>query len=289
MRVLAISVTERGRLLATRLPFEHAHGDAGATVRARWRQVDAFVLILATGAAVRIVAPLLEDKRLDPAVVCLDEAGRFAVALCGGHLGGANTLARQVPSLVGAEPVVTTATDATGTCPLDALPGFLASGDVAGVTAAILDCRPPAVENLVSWPLPSTLPVGAGPERLVVTDRVVENGRGVAVLRPPTLVAGIGTSTGAPPEEVAALLARSLAEAELDAACLAEVATIDRRADEPAIHALGRPLRVFRAETLRSISVPTPSSTVQSAVGTPSVAEAAALLAAGPGAELVVT
>ena len=94
MRALAISVTERGRLLATRLPFEHAHGDAGATVRARWRQVDAFVLILATGAAVRIVAPLLEDKRLDPAVVCLDEAGRFAVALCGGHLGGANTLAR---------------------------------------------------------------------------------------------------------------------------------------------------------------------------------------------------
>lgn len=299
MRVLAISVTERGRLLATRLPFEHAHGDAGATVRARWREVDAFVLVLATGAAVRIIAPLLQDKSTDPAVVCVDEAGRFAVALCGGHRSdrvngatdgaGANMLARQVASLVGAEPVVTTATDATGTCPLDALPGFLAAGDVAGVTAAILDGRPPALDNAVSWPLPSTLPVGAGPERLIVTDRVVENGRGVAVLRPPTLVAGIGTSTGAPPEEVAALLDMTLAEAGLDAACVAEVATIDRRAAEPAIHALGRPLRLFPAETLRNVSVPTPSFTVQSAVGTPSVAEAAALLAAGPGAELVVT
>jgi cobalt-precorrin 5A hydrolase / precorrin-3B C17-methyltransferase len=299
VRVLAISVTERGRLLATRMPFEHAHGDAGATVRARWREVDAFVLVLATGAAVRIVAPLLEDKGTDPAVVCVDEAGRFAVALCGGHRSdrvngatggaGANMLARQVASIVGAEPVVTTATDATGTCPLDALPGFLAGGDVAGVTAAILDGRPPALDNAVSWPLPSTLPVGAGPERLIVTDRVVEHDRGVAVLRPPTLVAGIGTSTGAPPEEVAALLDMSLAEAGLDAACVAEVATIERRAAEPAIHALGRPLRLFPAETLRSVNVPTPSFTVQSAVGTPSVAEAAALLAAGPGAELVVT
>jgi cobalt-precorrin 5A hydrolase/precorrin-3B C17-methyltransferase len=299
VRVLTISVTERGRLLATRLPFEHAHGEAGATVRARWRDVDAFVLVLATGAAVRIVAPLLEDKGTDPAVVCLDEAGRFAVALCGGHRrdrmngatggAGANMLARQVASLVGAEPVVTTATDATGTCPLDALPGFLAAGDVAGVTAAILDGHPPAVDNVVSWPLPSTLPVGTGPERLVVTDRVVEDGRGVAVLRPPSLVAGIGTSTGAPPEEVAALLDMSLAEAGLDPACVAEVATIERRAAEPAIHALGRPLRLFPAEELCNVSVPTPSFTVQSAVGTPSVAEAAALLAAGPGAELVVT
>jgi cobalt-precorrin 5A hydrolase/precorrin-3B C17-methyltransferase len=288
--VATISVTERGRLLAQRLPFEHTHGDAGETVRGRWSEVDAFVLVLATGAAVRIVAPLLADKETDPAVVCLDDAGLFAVALCGGHGGGANALARQVASLVGAEPVVTTATDATGTCPLDALPGFRAGGDVAGVTAAMLDGRSPVVENDLSWPLPSTLPVGTGPERLVVTDRLVETGlRGVATLRPPSLVAGIGTSTGAPPEEVAALLGTSLAEAGLDDACVAEVATIDRRADEPAIHALGRPLRLFPAETLRNVSVPTPSVTVQSAVGTPSVAEAAALLAAGPGAELVVT
>ena len=155
MRVLTVSVTERGRALATRLPFEHLHGDAGATVRDRWSSVDALVLVLATGAAVRIVAPLLTDKRADPAVVCLDDAGRFAVALIGGHSGGANTLAREVASLLGAEPVVTTATDATGTCPLDALPGFIAGGDVAGVTAAMLDGRGPVVDNLVSWPLPS--------------------------------------------------------------------------------------------------------------------------------------
>jgi cobalt-precorrin 5A hydrolase/precorrin-3B C17-methyltransferase len=218
--------------------------------------------------------------------------------------------------------VVSTATDATDTCALDALPGFVAEGDVAGVTSALLDGRPPVVDNPLSWPLPQTLPVGSGPERVVISDRVVPGQRGLAVLRPPTLVAGIGTSTGAPPDEVVGLLCDSLADAGLDTASVSEVATIDRRAEEPAlcavaqlVESLGRgapfrrnvepdgsatghaappaerggQLRLFPAETLRRVRVPTPSDTVLAAVATPSVAEAAALLAAGPGAELVVT
>src|SRR5207249_9393869 len=64
--MLSVSVTERGRALAARLPFERVHGSAADTVRARWADVDAFVLFLATGAAVRIVAPLLRDKHTDP-------------------------------------------------------------------------------------------------------------------------------------------------------------------------------------------------------------------------------
>ncbi|MDP8936767.1 MAG: precorrin-3B C(17)-methyltransferase, partial [Actinomycetota bacterium] len=145
-----------------------------------WAGVDAFVLFLATGAAVRIVAPLLGDKRTDPAVVCVDEAGRFAVALCGGHAGGANRLAVSVAGALGATPVVTTATDATGVPALDQLPGWAASGDVAAVTRALLDGRRPLVDDRCGWPLPPPLstpgprpcsPFGGplGPERVVVT------------------------------------------------------------------------------------------------------------------------
>ncbi|HEV3402129.1 MAG TPA: hypothetical protein VG078_09945, partial [Acidimicrobiales bacterium] len=146
-KVLSVSVTDRGQAMAARLPFEAVHGDAGATVRARWTTVDGFVLFLATGAAVRIVASLLSDKATDPAVVCVDEAGRFAVALSGGHAAGANELAARVAELLGARPVVTTATDATATTALDQLAGLTACGDVAGVTAAMLDGRLPAVVN----------------------------------------------------------------------------------------------------------------------------------------------
>ncbi|HEX2274482.1 MAG TPA: precorrin-3B C(17)-methyltransferase [Acidimicrobiales bacterium] len=290
--MLSVSVTEQGRAMAARLPYESAHGDAAATVRQRWASVDGFVLFLAAGAAVRIVAPLLDDKATDPAVVCVDEAGRFAVALCGGHARGGNELAARVADLLGATPVVTTATDATGTAALDQLPGLTAAGDVSGVTAALLDGRLPAVVNELGWPLPPALPThGAGPELVLVTDRLVPTARGLVALRPPSLVVGVGASTGAPAAEVAGLVASALRRAGLDAAAVAEVATIDRRAADPAIGALGLPVRAFPAAELAAVGagVPSPSAVVAAAVGTPSVAEAAALLAAGPGARLVVT
>ena len=101
MKVLSVSVTDGGRQLAELLPYEHAHGDVAGAIRSRWHDVDAFVLFLATGAAVRIVAPLLSDKRSDPAVVCVDGAGRFAIALVGGHEAGGNVLAREVAVRLG--------------------------------------------------------------------------------------------------------------------------------------------------------------------------------------------
>lgn len=290
MRILSVSVTEAGRVLAGRLPYEHVHGRTGEVVPDRWADVDGLVLFLATGAAVRIVAPLLGDKSTDPAVVCVDEAGRFAVVLCGGHAGGANALARSVAAALGATPVVTTATDAVEVPSLDQLPGFVATGDVAGVTRAKLDGRPPTVESPMSWPLPARLPPsGAGPERIVVSDLDVPPAPGLVMLHPPSLVVGVGASTGAPADAVEPLLVACLERAGLARGSVAEVATIDRRATDDAIVALGLPVRAFSADALGSVDVPTPSEVVRAAVGTASVAEAAALLAAGPGAELVVT
>ena len=286
--VVSVSVTEAGRARARRLPFEHVHGSAATAVRERWESVDGFVLFLASGAAVRIVAPLLRGKDRDPAVVCVDESGRYAIALLGGHAAGANALARNVAGLLDADPVLTTATDGTGTVALDAIPGFVASGDVAAVTAALLGGRAPRVVNEREWPLPAGLTAGDAPERIVVTDRRRPSAPDEVVLHPPSLVAGVGASTGAPAEDVAELFDAALDDSGLARASVAEVATLDRKTVEPGIRALGLSLRGFTAEALRAVSVPTPSAVVADAVGTPSVAEAAALLAAGPGAELVV-
>ena len=290
VKVLSISVTAAGAALAARLPHEHVSGQrAGDVVPARWAGVDAFVLFLATGAAVRIVAPLLRDKATDPAVVCIDEAGQFAVALCGGHAGGANALARSVAAALGAVAVVTTATDVRGVPSLDQLPGFVASGDVAGVTAAMLDGRSPRIENHLNWPLPAMLPTsGPGPEQVIITDQRRPEAPGVVLLHPPSLVVGVGASTGAPADAVAPLLAAALDGAGLARESVAGMATIDRRAGDDAVLALGLPVRAFAAESLAEVDVPSPSEIVRAAVGTASVAEAAALLGAGPGAELVV-
>lgn len=281
-----MSITEAGRATARRLGFPAAHGDLGPTVRARWGEVDAFVLCCATGVAVRVAGPLLTGKTADPAVVCVDEAAAFVVPLCGGHAVGANDLARQVAAVLDATPVVTTATDAAGLPSLDALPGFAASGDVAGVTRHWLDGSPPRVERTLDWPVP--FEGGDGPAAVVVTDRPVPAGPLTVALHPPSLVVGVGASSGAPAHAAADLLGAALVEAGLSPRSLGLVATIDRRAGDPVVTSLGLPVRVFAAAALAGVPVPNPSPVVAAEVGTASVAEAAALLAAGPGAQLVV-
>jgi cobalt-precorrin 5A hydrolase/precorrin-3B C17-methyltransferase len=114
-----------------------------AQISTAWQECDALVCFLATGATVRLVAPLLADKRSDPAVVCVDEARRFAVALLGGHAGGGNDLAVAVADVLRAGPVVTTATDATDLPGLDVL-GWAYEGAVAAVSRAVLDGAPVA-------------------------------------------------------------------------------------------------------------------------------------------------
>ena len=284
--VLSVSVTEAGRRTTRRLPYRAVHGDLAATVRRHWGEAGGFVLCCATGIAVRVVAPLLGDKATDPAVVCVDEAEAFTVALCGGHAGGANDLAREVAGLLGSTPVVTTASDVAGIPALDTLPGFAASGDLAGVARSWLDGRAPLVERALDWPVP--LAGGPGPTRVLVTDRAVDPTAGLVTLRPPSLVVGVGASSEAPADAAAALLDAALATARLSGDAVGVVATIDRRAGDPVVRALGRPVRAFPAEVLAGVAVPNPSDAVAAEVGTASVAEAAALLAAGPGAELVV-
>ena len=148
-------------------------GPVGDAVRRAFGECGQLVCFLATGAVVRLIAPLLDDKTADPGVVCVDEGGRFAVALTGGHGGGANELAHEVGELLGARPVVTTATDAVGLPGLDTL-GLPVEGDVAGVSRALLDGEAVALRAEVSWPLPP-LPAGAeGAYTIRVTDRLVE-------------------------------------------------------------------------------------------------------------------
>ncbi|MFH9073949.1 precorrin-3B C(17)-methyltransferase [Streptomyces alboflavus] len=296
-----ISATESGGRAGARLAAAWPartrvyEGPVREAFERAFRECEQVVCFLAAGAVVRLAAPLLAGKGVDPGVVCVDEGGRFAVALLGGHGGGANALARDVGEVLGAEPVITTATDAVSVPGLDTL-GFPVEGDVAGVTRAMLDGEPVALEAELAWPLPA-LPSnvgapGAGASagaQLRVTDRTLEPALREAVLRPPSLVVGVGASKGAPVDEVLGLVRESLRAAGLSAPCVRELATVDAKRDEPGIveaaGRLGVPLVTYTAEELADVVVPNPSDAPLAAVGTPSVAEAAALRGGG---ELVV-
>ncbi|MER7982035.1 precorrin-3B C(17)-methyltransferase [Streptomyces sp. NPDC095817] len=264
-------------------------GPVADAVRRAFAECDQLVCFLATGAVVRLVAPLLADKASDPGVVCVDEAGRFAVPLVGGHAGGANDLAREVGEVLGAEPVVTTATDAVGMPGLDTL-GLPVEGDVAGVSRAVLDGEPVVLDAETAWPLPALppnvgAPAGDGAAVIRVSDRAEGPAAREVVLRPPSLVVGVGASRGAPVEEVLGLVGEALADAGLSVGSIAELATVDAKSEEPGILGaaarLGVPVVTHTAAELAAVTVPNPSEAPLAAVGTPSVAEAAALVGGG--------
>jgi cobalt-precorrin 5A hydrolase / cobalt-factor III methyltransferase / precorrin-3B C17-methyltransferase len=277
-----------------------------------WPRLDAAVFFLATGATVRLIAPLLADKRTDPGVVCVDEARHFAVALSGGHEGGANALAERVGALLGSQPVITTASDATATAGMHDLAAALDAvvvGDAAAAGRALLNGEA-VIENPLGAPLPplpqpqqggfapvqpeqSHLAATGSGHRIVVTDRL-EVGV-VARVVPRTLVVGIGSARGVPAAAVADALRRIEISHGFDMRAVRAYASVDLKADEAGILAAiaPAPLRTYPADVLAEVAVPNPSEVVRAEVGTASVAEAAALHAAaelGGGApvELVV-
>lgn len=299
-----VAATANGRRRAAHLAnvWEDARfykGGPKEALRRAWEECDELVVFLATGAAVRLIAPLLEDKHNDPGVVTMDDAGRFAVALAGGHGGGANDLAARAADTLGAEPVITTASDALAVPALDSLGadlGFVIEedSDLAEVGTALVSGEPVNFVSEHRWPLgplPESFVRGEEPVSplVLVSDRLVDVPRPAVVYRPPSLVVGVGCSRGAGSDEILDLLGRSLVEAGLSKKSVAALASVDVKSDEPglleAAEKLGVPVRFCSAGELAEIEVPNPSPVVESAVGTPSVAEAAALAGGG---ELVV-
>jgi cobalt-precorrin 5A hydrolase len=279
----------------------------------------AHVFVMAIGAVVRMIAPLLRGKASDPAVVCLDEAGRFAVPILSGHIGGANALATRIGAALGAQPVLTTASDVQGTLAVDLLGSELGwrfedpRGNATRAAAAVVNGDPIAIvlgEGAPSswpadWPLPAhaTLCDGLDAEAvrdaeavLLITDRAVrcdEPALARAVIyRPRSLVLGIGCDRGTPGELIARGVEALLTGSRLAMGSVRDLATVDLKGDEAGILALagrlGCPLRTFPpAELDETPGIERPSDQVARLVGTRGVAEPAALRAAGASRLLV--
>lgn len=307
---LVLAVSRPGRAVAERIAraldaqvAPDRTGLAGA-----FAHQQPIVAVGALGLWTRILAPHLGDKQHDPAVIVVDDAARFVIPLVGAHHGG-NALAERLAAHLGATVVITTGTDALGIPSPEALAedhhwrleatrdallcisAALVNNDPllvyqdAGKDTAWRATLPPAARMVATLPDLDRLDAPL----LAVTDRclpaVEETRDRVVLLRPATLIAGIGASRGAPTEEVETLLLDALAEAGVSAASLSAIATAEIKRHEPGIvevaARVGVPLRCFAAEELARVPVPTPSAVVEGHVGTPSVSEAAALLASG--------
>jgi len=314
-------------------------GSLKAHIASLWHHHRAFVFCLASGAVVRLIAPLLEDKSLDPAVVVVDEAGQFVISLCSGHQGGADQLARIVALQLGATPVLTGASAGLGLPGVDILGvpfGWQrGEGDWTGVSAVVARGEPVQViqeagSTLWQNHLPKGHPFHFGFPEYPATPPLPPLGKGgsqnsnvmpkariwisptqrrFSLLsdlpkiqwHPRVLWVGIGCERGTSRQLIETAIQQVCRSNHLAESAIAGIATIDIKADEVGLVELCRegfanakgeralPLRTFSAEVLRSVNVPNPSAVVEKEVGTPSVAEAAALLAAnGVGAKAFV-
>lgn len=286
----------------------------GPTLSKTFMAYDCHVFVISVGAVVRMVAPLLQDKKVDPAVVCVDDAARFAICVLSGHVGRGNAYTERVAAALGAVPVITTASDVRGTLTVDILGRDLGwtlddpdRNVTRGCAAVVNETSVLVVQETGEptwWPLNQSLPKGVqyttsldgvDPNRyeilLLISDRDLAHTHpnhfaNAVVYRPKSLVLGIGCDKDTPADLVERGVQHLLTEAGLSVKSVKSLATIDKKKDEPAFLRLnerfGWPLRYFTAEELDAVpGIENPSEVVKKHVGTRGVAEPAALLAAG--------
>jgi cobalt-precorrin 5A hydrolase len=270
-----------------------------------WDNYDAHYFIMATGIAVRTIAPLIQDKTKDPAVVCGDEAGRFVISLVSGHIGGANELAGRLSVILGATPVVTTATDVNQVPAIDVIArdqGLYIENKKAikHVSMAFIKGEPLPVHDpfhLVSPFLPPRLVADSSlfaAERsgIWVDYTVRDLPEKVLVLRPKMLVAGMGCRRGVTRQELEDHLHQVFQTRRISVNSLSKIVSVDLKANESGLlelaEKLNLPIEFYTRDELDQVkSVPNPSFLVNKHIGVKSVCEAAAMLATGSGDLLI--
>ena len=316
-KIAIIPISDAGKQVADTLKRElSATVIQRADVGRQWTEYDAFVFIGAMGICVRTIAPYVEDKHSDPAVVCMDSMGRNVISVLSGHIGGANELTRQIAAVTGAREVITTQSDNAGLWALDTLSerfDWPVASDMDDMndcifafvnkkpTALLLEARDEGTDYLEA----------TRPDHVTIIDDISEADPrkyelliivspfnrsapdGMLELHFVPMVGTIGFGLAQHPDDYERIYD------EIDEAlarhgvlpCAHRYCTIDVKEDEEfcemLIEEYDEQVEFFTAEQLAAVDVPNPSDVVARHVGTPSVCEAAAILGSHGGKLIV--
>jgi len=266
------------------------------------------ILFISLGAVVRMIAPLLKDKKTDPGIVVVDDQGQFAISVLSGHLGGANELAREVARLCGAQPVITTASDVQKTIPVDLFGqpfGWVwdkeSEVNLTAASAAVVNGERVAIvqeSGEKNWwmhetPMPANLALYDSIEdalqsqpaaSLVITHRLLSEREKsslphLVVYRPKSIVLGIGCNRGTKAEEIEKVIKETLAELQFSLASVKGIATIDLKKDEAGLLSIcqqyGWQFVYYSSQELNEVPIEEPSDVVYRYTGAYGVSEPA--------------
>ena len=320
MKIAVISLTEKGRRLSAEIKktltgFEvcryclssHSDGDAadfdklsggtGGTVEKIWDSSDALIFVCACGIAVRSIAPLLRSKITDPAVIVIDDCGKFVIPILSGHIGKANELSRLLAEKLGSQAVITTATDIGGLFSPDsfaAANGLIVTDFEAAkrVAAAVLDGE--------KIGLISEYETANVPRDTFRTEKAEECRCGIYIgrdthcrpfavtltLLPKNVILGVGCRKGASAEVISLTVTKALKNAAILPERICAAATIDIKRGEKGLleycDALGVTLYYYTAEELASADGDfSYSEFVKNVTGVDNVCERSAVLHSG--------
>jgi cobalt-precorrin 5A hydrolase len=294
-------------------------GKLGESVSEVFDEIDAIVAVMAAGIVVRTVAPLLKSKMSDPAVVCVDTSGRFAISLVSGHYGGANELAKLIADGLGAVPVITTASDVLGKQSVDELARtqhcrilnpeslvavnsalvngkelvLVLAGNVKIPIDKISDYEVRTAENAEqAAKIVNSFDAGA----IIANEEILWNKltKPVAILKPKTVAVGIGSRRNVAEEDIVETVNRALKQVDIPLGRVDRLATVDIKKDSlcmnKAAERMGLNLEFISIDELRSFrheDLSPDSELVKKKIGVGGVCERAALITAGKKAKLI--
>lgn len=279
----------------------------GASFKECFTHYDVLICIMAAGIVVRTMAPLIKDKLTDPAVIVCDERGRFAISLLSGHVGGANFLTRQLAEIIGAQPVITTATDIAGKVAPDAFAGQVAlhpwpKHQIKVLNSALLEGKEIVyrvsdrlphrdfyLEKLAEYDFLSKEQETESPYQVVLCDREELPGEAdvpekTLYLVPHRLIAGVGCRKGVDKALVMSALEQACRAIGRDVSFIDAMASVSIKAHEEGLLASAAELKVpihFYEPKVLEQQIDAfhllQSEFVKSKVGAGNVCEAAAL------------
>jgi cobalt-precorrin 5A hydrolase/precorrin-3B C17-methyltransferase len=302
-------ITDNGFALAKKLnclyPDAQIQKFRSKAISTFWNKAGKLIFIMAAGIVVRTIAPLIKNKKTDPAVIVLDEKGKFAVSLLSGHLGGANKIAKEIAEFLGGEAVVTTASDVNGLPAIDlwAKENDLIIEDqksLPHISTRFLNNGKLRVYSDIEIPMPKGFRRNDKPES---ADIIITNKKDLSAysrgfirlrqtspstrfyLRPKNLIIGIGCNSRTPKNEIEDAVKDTLLKNNLSFLSIHSIASIDMKGNEPGLIAFAKKynlgIKTFTANELNTVKGVSKSDIAFKATGANAVAEPAALLASG--------